>query len=512
MAISLVLLPSGSFLAARNRQKYIFVTDNYITNAGSAFVSFVTLNTLPIDGETIVYEIGTETITLTFKNSPTLDTHIQIGADTDETCANWSDVVQNQYYLFSNYVTDDSPGLSRVDHFAKEVGSAWDIDFSSSTADITAGASLGVNQVLEETFRFYLALYIFNGSYWESVLEVTAAPDTSQQAEYEIRDVLLSQLEYDLPIYGNTSVSQGSKSFKTFLLKYWEFYDDVFHNGGQLDSFHAHLGGYMEKETTVLDYEETYFTHATLQRFLTRHPRPSEGQLVTSTQHCFLYLYQKASLGDAKVYLLIEYTDGSPSTTVDPKYTINQPGSIVIIPAGYTQLNIDAHKNPGKDVARWYIQVYYGADFMGPDAITEGYLFTLDTNFYPNNRFFQFGNSVGGVEPLWCTGVAEYGLDPKGENYTVNEPENSATKIFGSGAQERSIIGRIITVNSGWMSRELVEYYTAELAASEEVYEHIDGQYVKILIDRGSIKDLYTDETEVHGFSFTYTYAQEDRV
>lgn len=506
MAITLFQLPSGSFFAARNRQKYILLTDNYITTPGVKHQSIVQLSSNPTDGQTLECVVGTTTVTLTFKNTPAVDTDVQIGASAALTAANLLLVTNRTFFFFTNYLM--SGGGSLITFDAREYGPEWDMDFTGSTAAISTLDTGGVTEVVEDTFRFYAYLYVLNGSDYELVIPISLIPDADQMAELDIAEPLLAQLEYDLPIYNNTTVSQGSKSLKSFLLRLWEYYDADGHNGTE-QTFAAHLGGLKEKETTTIEYAETYFTHATLQRFLTRHPRT--GQPMTSTQQAFLYLYQKTGLGDAYVRLVIVHTDGT-QVAIEQKYTINQPGNIVIIPAGYAQLTLDTHKSSGKTVAEWYLQVWYGSDFQSADATTEGYQFNLDTGYYPNNRHFQLGNSVGGFDPLWCTGIAVTGLDAQGEDYQVNPPDNSETKILGSNSQERALIKSPITLNTGWMDKDRVDFYSNELAASEEVYEVIGGQYVKVIVDRSSIKDLYDDNTENYAFTFSYTYAQEDRV
>lgn len=502
-----IIPPASGVLAVRNRQVFQFITDNYLTTIGVQALLNKPLNTVPSDGETIIFSWDTETVTFTFKTTPAAETDIEIQGTVALQVAEIVSVLLKNYLVYTAFIVE-AISTTNLRLTARNTGSFYSLTFTGTgTGNFLSGFNTaGVDEVYEEPFSFYADLYKNN----VLLLQEAPKPDAEQTALYDPAEVILSGLSYTLPAYNASTVAIDTASIAQYTLKVWEYYNDA-PTAGEEYTFTAHLGGLLEKETTTTDYDEVYFTSTGLQRFLTKFPRTAQGQTVVPTQQIFLYAYQKTGIGDAYVYLLIDHTDGT-SIAVDPKYTISQPGDILIIPAGYTQLNIDSLKTPGKTVSAYHIQIYYGADLQSATATTEGYNFTVDHSYYPNTKAFLIGNSLGGFDSLLCTGQTELGIEVEGENYNRYPTGNTTTLIKGSAAQTRATVNNKIKAVTGFMDKTLVNFFTRELAASEEVYEVTDAQFIKIIVDRKSITDLYTDEDQLTAFSFTYNYAQEEKV
>lgn len=507
VSISIIQEPTG-ILPVKNNQKFVFATDNMITTAGVAAFFNKPLSTIPNDGETYILSWGTNSVTFTFKNTPVDFTDVQIEATTTDTVTALVNVAKNQFQLFNDFYIAQVTTNFRLQ--ARQTGTAYDITATGTGAyNFLAGfITAGVDEVVRDDFRFYIDLFVENsfgsGSY-DLVLATSVPPDTSQEASFDPYLQMRGELDYDLPQYNAVAPQLLPNVIKLFQIKITEFYDDSTHNYETIWNNYGILAALKEKDIPITDFTDVYCTAQLDRKFLTTIPR--DNILVTQEQQYFLGYYQNPAYSIAYVVLNIVYSDNS-NTLLDKHFTLSQPGQVISIPVGYTALDIENLKTAGKTVSYYQIYVWQnGTDYQDATDFTEVFTLNLNTNYYPNNKYLLFNNSLGVLDSVCFTGENETLIESNDNTFRNYKLDNSTTLIKAEIKQQDTDLIDATIVNTGILEKEQAEYLR-ELLCATEVYEDKDGQFVAIYIKRESVKELYKSDDFVYGLQFEYTEAQ----
>ncbi|MDL5050666.1 hypothetical protein QQ054_32200 [Oscillatoria amoena NRMC-F 0135] len=495
-----------------NEVEYVLETNNRITTPGSKFTSTITFLVLPVDGEVWVLTFNSIIVTIIYKTVALAANEVTIQASIADTVMETLVVAKNQYPLYANYEMNTA-GVD-FEITARQPGALWDIDFTGTTISTGAFPSNGVDEIRQDGFRIQVDLWkytqtVLNEDFYSLVNSEQYEPDKAEQLVFDASALLLSMLDYDLPSFNQTAPGMCSKVFKKFKISYGEYYSDSVQNYAHSSQKRALLAALPEAIIPGNTFFADHFTAATNQLFLTACPRG--GIKTNKSAQQFLYYYQRTDFATAYAVLYIEYTDGT-SSVEDQLFVLGQPGDIIILPTGYTQLDVDALKTIGKTVKRWGMQVgANGLNYQDYTDYTEIFWYTLDAKPYQNNRYFLFANTYGGFDTLWCNGDVEFSNVTDSETYNTHKGGDTTTLI---GATQRNTFGLRQAprkISTGYIGRDYLEYITAQLLFTTVIYEIVNGQFRAIILDKSSIKDTHSTSDGKFQLKFGYKYAQEDK-
>lgn len=515
-----ILSEPSPIVPVLNEAEWTIESDNYITTAGVAYATVFVNSINPTDGLTLIVSFGSYSEIFTFRNSPATDFDIQIppspsGFNT-ALRANMKAAFEKHYLIVAAYHICTIPaGVFSIQ--ARETGSANNITFTGtaiSGGNLTAliGYPIaGVTEVRREGFALHVDVFSetsYGSNVYNKIVQERYSFDNASNTVADVAPVLVSIVDYKLPNFNQTTPSTVTPPLRKFYLGLGEYYNNDVNNYRIGDVKRALLAGLPEAQIPVSTFYADHFTAATNQRFLTTQPRGAVKSN-KAAQH-YLYYFQRPDYTPVYVTVYMDYTDGT-SSVEEQLFNLAQPEDLIILPAGYTQLDIDTIKSVGKTVKRWGVQV--GANGLNHTDYTdysEIFWYSLDEKPYQQNRYLLLANQYGGFDTLWCNGVAEYGNTVQNEQYSVFKTPDTATIIKATQKQTFGKRQTPIKISTGFVSRAYLEYAAALLLFSTQAYEIINGQYRAVIVDRDSIKETHTDADGKFQLNFTYTYAQED--
>ncbi len=479
-----------------------------VTTVGVAAFYNRPLAVIPADGETYILNWGTNTITFTFKNIPVVATDVLIGATTTDTVIALVNTAKNQFQLFNDFYIVQITTNFRIQ--ARNTGTTYSVtDGGTALGHFLSGfVTPGVDEVKRQNFRLYVDFFVensFGSGSFDLVLASSLTPGNDQQVVYDPNDLAWGTLDYSVPFYNSAAPQLAVNVLKRFLIKISEYYDDIPHIYESVWSDLCILAALKEADIPVIDFNAEYFTTSINRKFLTTIPRNSIN--VTKTQQYYLNYYQKPAFNEAYLYVKLLYNDGT-YTHHDKIFTLSQPGQVMCLPVGYAGLDIDTLKTMGKTVSHYQVMVWQdGTTYLDASEKTETINISINTNYYENNKYFLFNNSLSGFDSIRCTGHIEHAITAENRTFRKYKNADTATIINGEEEQNTTNLRESIKVNTGVWEIEQVNHLR-ELLAAEIVFEDINGQFVAIVINRESIEELYTSEDFVYGLQFQYTYAQ----
>jgi len=522
MAISVISEPAVVTLV-KNKALYKLETNNYYTTGGTKFAqSFTIVNTGggPVDTETFVLSWTdsdgvVHTLTYTFAAAPSGNYQIAvIGGDPVD---DWADdnlipILRKDYYLNRDYVitiTASGATTVTVKLEAKVKGTAYDMTNTESATDMSlAAATSGVDSVTRSNFKFFLNVLMeqdFGSDDFVKIAELDADPDTVSQSIFLINKILsgamTKNLDYpvaDIPDYNESSLTWCANILKKYRCYWAESYGDTpavqAYDAG--DEKIALLGAQSEDEFYVGDFVTDFCAAGSNKRWLTNQPLTVYTNFVA--QH-YLYAY----IPDNQSYSIkvdLNYTDDTSSS-----FTFDTFGSkqynIAIVPAGYTQLDIDNEKTGSKTVRSWEVYITIGSTVK-----VRRREFKIDPNsIYQNrNRYYLFQNSLGGFDTLWATGIEHKNTKAalqENKKFFIDQTDYPSSNV---------LLPTIIISDPGY--RDMIEISTGpkyktyidhlrEFLVSPLIFEIVDSKYIPCNIVKSGI-ELYDDTTDQYMLTF----------
>lgn len=260
--------------------------------------------------------------------------------------------------------------------------------------------------------------------------------------------------------------------------------------------FFAIYGGRPTRES----YQKWWQFFGKGKQFLTLQPLQKE---TTMEQPEWLYWIGRA---DHTLLLRVETTayDGTETTyTLSDGYDF-ELGVVAYIKTGFTQLGLTY--DPANPIIAYTVYLVDGADFIW----SEKREYILDADCVKWERYFLFGNSLGGCDTLRATGKSEATINyeaQQAERILSQEViENGRGQYFQYNRSQRvSFEARV-----GYISKEQL-LYLHELLLSEEAWMiDVDTEeFIPIVISPGSV-DFFKDGQDLYTLTFNYEYAFED--
>ncbi|MEO0873117.1 MAG: hypothetical protein AAFY48_00785 [Bacteroidota bacterium] len=179
-------------------------------------------------------------------------------------------------------------------------------------------------------------------------------------------------------------------------------------------------------------------------------------------------------------------------------------GDVVAIQTGYDQLNLP--DNPTDPIVKYTVEL-----LIGGTTVSEVFEYTITGNNGGPERFFLFGNSLGGCDTVRATGkfVTQLEIEGQDAERIVDEDVIADGRgafyqydVRGTGGFQGSV---------GYKSAEYIAYLQ-ELLLSPEVWviDTASQRFNPIRIDRGSVS-LFKDGDDLFTLKFNYRHNWQDR-
>ena len=504
--------------AARNPVFWRVNSDNYLINAGTqAYFEIDFTAGTPAVGNSFHYTyLGiVHTVTYVTDAGAAAINEVQANDTTGASIADWLDqvflpqIIKNPYLLKDFTVTRSG---NKAVFTLNEVGLQPSFALGFTGSAVAGTVDLGTARETRD-MRIVMDLYMeqnYLAGDYEFKIRKSAPPGTDGSTEFQIDELLRDLLGVDFPLFGELVMTECETMARKYHCFFSELYDNEYKAASQpaADLLYktAVNSGVDYKRFQTLDFAGTFCTGAV--KFLTNMPRITK---VNTECPMWLYFYLPI-VADIALKGTVYYTDGTSS---DYDYWVGigiafDAGKIYRTTAGYNQLGI-GYINPSKTVSKYTVFVY---DHNTGNPVTETFTFKIDQLERYYNRYFLFQNSLGGVDTVWCHGLATKELSITTEEYNKPEPmewaDDGLPPLDGFLGQTPKQMQTSFEVNTGNKSADYYLYITQELLASNKIYEVGADRFIEVMgkVDKVALNE---DDRNLNNLAFKGQYAFTER-
>jgi len=355
-------------------------------------------------------------------------------------------------------------------------------------------------------FRFEVDLKLQNqaNSQFENLVTIKSRPDGNGYLVFDAAQILHDQLAPDLPAWGQSTIFETYNLSRLWKATVKEIFGDPPEQQSSNDTAVniVLLGGLAYKDWPGNTFFNDLYTTG---QFLTWQP---DRKLVSKAQQEFLY-FSTIGRDQNAIYLHCKayFADGTDSTDTITNGNFDAD-KILIIPAGYTQLDLD-NVFPGKTILKYTIWVNNNADPFSDSNRSEERTYLVDqTEYHKSEKFFLYLNSLGAFETLRCTGnvQTEVGHSRQaGKRITDYSYLPDSKQYFSRDTRSRPMI----KVNTGFLFRDW-KNHLQEFYQSDHIYEIQPGIFMPVLLNTEKL-NLPDAMQRVHHDEFEYQYAHENK-
>jgi hypothetical protein len=526
MALTVITTPELVDLV-KNQLKFKVLTDNYYSTAGvKCSIKLNFSGSCPLNTETFTLAYTDEdgvirTSVYVFKTSPSGYLEIATKSALVDVDDYVNDVVvpklfENFYLLRDFNITVPVQGAAAATILleAKVAGVCLFSTATEACTDFTLSNKTDpVAAIAQENFKVMAELFVENvylSETFDKVFTAEAVPDSTNHAYFYFERQIRSFLALDNPGYPGLTVYMCSNIIKRYCLFFYESYGDppaaqAFIREPVAGSgfYQALLAGLKADAYPSNTFYNSYF-NATANKFLTNMPANS---MVSRLQPQFLYVCTKTDL--VNIVIKLYYTDGTNSTpSISFAASASTAGRILIIPVGYTQLNLDAEKTAGKTVQKYEVWCT-GAS----GVISEVRTFYVKPFYEANEKYFMFLNRLGAFDTACFNGSELRNISTERNKLVKTNSSDTSALITGNVVDDVKVSENVQQKATGWMSRSEVDYLE-EFFDSGEIFELGTAQMKKIVIlDKDvDLSSRDVGNSEMFGFSFKWQYGWQNPV
>jgi hypothetical protein len=267
---------------------------------------------------------------------------------------------------------------------------------------LDAGAAYRADPTTKPGLRFACEVFVepeyLSGTYQRvgPVLEQPADPDG--RTTFEVQELLEPFVHAHLPVVNQAYASQASGLFRRFYLRHYEITDAGPAASVSLDDNYLVRGG--------LSFDEagrtTWLTRqATQLPFLTWEP-PTRTVLPDQPEYLY-FMVPRAAMTEARLYVRLTFSNGTTSDYLYSTLTNVLRFEVYCLPAGFNQLRLPDFENATVQVTQWEMQVRDQDDAPASEWRT----YVLNRRPVPVRRYYQYANSLGGINTLVAHGRAQ---------------------------------------------------------------------------------------------------------
>lgn len=489
---------------------YKMTSNKLITTAGVKAVVELQFSDVAEENEYFTLTWNNLSVTFTCKQTPD-DSGKQFADNSGgATLNNWVDLASSylrKNYLLSTDFTIEWNASNKIIITARKTGVEYSLTVDNNIADMTMPTNTaGITEVRPPNFKAITEIFIPNTNADDITtatkrITLEADPDEKNPAQFkfDLSAALHAHLSPDIPAYNQTAFSLANKIINKYYIRYGEQYGD---------ESEVKIMTVAASKTFLLagaSYQE-FPTHnnlitgylATNKKFLSWQPIE---KTIAKEQQEYLYFLNQGSPTQIGMKVVMTKKDGSTTTYVPIPTLINSPvtNAVYIFPATYRNswgYNIN-------DLKSYEITLINQA--LTP--ISETIKYTIETRAFENQRYFLFQNSLGGMDTLRATGIAELGWDLQIQNAEQTLADDYAV-TDGQIIQVNSSVQDTMKLSTGFYSKDYI-LYLKDFLLSKTRYEILNDKFLPITIDSKKIKIL-EDKQNLFALNFEYDYANKD--
>ena len=393
---------------------------------------------------------------------------------------------------------------------ARETGTDYAISITTSDISITLYVyAPGSNPVMRDFYK--IGCMVFDND--DNLLGEDMLPlDANNEALFRMKEYVKPELISDFT--GETDVNpvilllKRENICKSFYIKYFEFYGDPPIHKKLFKSINRNcLNGSIDKYTRALFNEKNtnWFEQQQISKyFLTSQPRTKTVSFKQNER--LFFLNTNPAVTRINMFATAYWTD--LTATVDQFIgSVTISGNYVVVELICTPKLIRSKFAGSKILERFTVKLVNDSTGL---VISERFSFTIDRNFYINNRFYIAQNSLGGFDTIRTRGdVSKMGAYTSQDISIFFDHHNAGIKDHEN-IKDRGVEIVKYKVDSGYFTtREEAEWYR-ELLLSEKVYEIIFNFTVPIKITSKKLV-IFEDNNFGYHISFEYQRAYSNK-
>lgn len=494
MSITITKTPNSVSPCGRNNPiAFVCESNRRIVTDGVACVRNIRRIAYETEGEYLVLSWGVNSVQITFTNTPDdIGTTIPLGLSLPNVVL----FLQKNYLINRDFVVS-SPLTNILRFTARSTGTDFELSIDKTHCVGYTAYSGDVDAIDEEAndnFAIMCQLYVDG-----NLTAVGTSDEYNGEAVFYHESVLRSlfRKNTDLPVFGQTTITNAENIVKSFYCRFAEIYGNepsvkMLYDSAEYKAINAEISAEKIPGFNFVD------DIASKKYYLTNR---SQTIRTLADTHQYLYFFNYlTAITTFEAIIIAYYTDGT-TQTITKSFSCAR-NSAVIIPVGHNQLSLaDIYDG---DVYYYTVQVNETTfDLLAGRKMT---FVVEETPFF--QRSFIFQNKLGGFDTVLCSDQ-EQNISAEKEQRNIFIGYN-----FASGdAQYVSDIKdshHTMTVRSIPLTKADAESYS-EILTSPYVY--IVGASGYIRVDITTSETLVVDENEdlqVLEFSYRYSLQNSD--
>jgi len=499
MSVTINTTPYAVAPVGKNNPVAFAVTgSNRVATAGVARALSIVKSGTVSNGATIVFEWGSYSLTFTFTTSyAIIDTGLALNPAMD--AAALAAALQLNYLLNRDF--EITVAGTEITFTARATGTAYQLEITLPTG-ITAGSTDtdGVDEVLNANYKHFarvLSENVWGSGTYAAIAEMFADADSSQQSIHYLEGVLRGIMRdlADVPTFNQTTRTTAANILRRYQVDFAEFYGAVptvqkLYNSG---IYYALNGELPTDQWPGYDFIDKLSAQ---KFFLTNRPQKIDTWS-DAQQYLYFMNYLNATI-NFTMWVRMYYTDNTSATTNFATISGLNKYDTVIIPVGFSQLNI-ASIDPSKTISHY--QVWLTPAGIETPASRPMRFFLKPKPYF--GRHFIFQNKKGGFDTLLCADQATSRPIEK-EQRRAFVPYNYA-KTDGALKSDVKEAYESHTISSIFLRKEEAEA-ALEIVSSPQVYLVGATGFIRVSIEGGELPA--TDEAaDLFTVEFTYRYS-----
>lgn len=391
--------------------------------------------------------------------------------------------VENAYLIFTAKVKGKAYNMTPV-----AVTGVWGVQNTQQGAD----------EVNRENHCIYFQLFLerASGIGQDKIYEVYLPTDENGKAEIDIGDVLNSKLQplIETPFWTGATHKISRATSRKYQVTVAEAYGRPLKVGlfSVLAERRAMWGGsgYNQQSSVGGRMYGSGLMKALRNGTNERYVMRDEPQWLT-------FVVLDAYIMDCLYKMDVVWNDNTTGTyTIAPLNQVNN-GEKIILPAGFTQLNVNSFST-GKKAKEYTLYLKAGSTEK-----SQRYRYIIDTNLRDKRKYFVYYNSLGAWETQRANGIEERNIELKTRSASrrLNHPQEQ-------GDTEQVDYYVTYDQNFGcttdWLSRD-EQKRCRDLFASPKKYRYFDGMIFPVSITSTKLNEQTDDETMLF-YEFDYKY------
>lgn len=384
---------------------------------------------------------------------------------------------------------------------ARATGTAYQLEITLPTG-ITFGATDtdGVDEVLNANYKHFarvLAENVWGSGTYAAIAEMFADADSSQQSIHYLEGVLRGIMRdlADVPTFNQTTRTTAANILRRYQVDFAEFYGAVptvqkLYNSG---IYYALNGELPTDQWPGYDFIDKLSAQ---KFFLTN--RPQKIDTWSDAQQYLYFMNYLTATTNFTMWVRIYYTDNTAATTNYATISALNKYDTVIIPVGFSQLNI-ASIDPSKTISHYQVWL---TPVGNSTTAARPMRFELKNKPY-FSRHFIFQNKMGGFDTLLCADQASARQIEK-EQRNAFVPYNF-TKYDGALKSEVANSYETHKTSSIFLRKEEAEA-ALEIISSQHVYLVGATGFIRVDIEGGEIAAT-NEAADLFSVEFSYRYS-----